>query len=65
MFVIGRNVEVKIGDGKLTIVCQTENALAMLFGRDGFDTIAITHGSAYIPTTDLRLDLRLHRRKTE
>jgi len=65
MFVVGRNVEVKVEKGKVTIICQTENDLVMLFERDGFNTVAITHGSTPIPTTNLRLDLTLHRRKTE
>jgi len=60
MFVIGRNVEVKVEDGKLTIVCQIKNAPRTANIAHNRWVLARSDGDTLIPDTDLSLDLILY-----
>lgn len=61
MFVIGRNVEVKVEDGELTIVCQVENVVPSVSKWGENYILATTYGEANVPKTDLYLEVRLTR----
>lgn len=61
MFVIGRNVEVKVEDGELTIVCQVENVVPSVSKWGENYILATTNGEANVPKTDLYLEVRLTR----
>jgi len=65
MFVIGRNVEVKVEDGVLTIKCQVENVVPRVSDSGKNLELASTRGWVNVPRTDLRLTLSIHRPKTE
>jgi len=61
MLVIGRNVEVKIEDGQLTIVCQVDNVTrkTVNVARNRW-VLARSDGDTHIPGTVLLLDLILY-----
>lgn len=61
MFMIGCNVEVKVEEGKLTIVCEIKEAIPSRVRRIKGETLATTNGVVDIPHTDLCLDLNLYR----
>jgi len=62
MFVIGRNVEVKVEEGKLTIVCQIDGVVPTpgLFAKTLL--LATTNGARRVPKTELYLALYLQKR---
>ncbi|GAI43186.1 unnamed protein product [marine sediment metagenome] len=55
MFVIGRNVEIKVEEGKLTIVCQIEDVVPSVSWSGDKKYLATTNGATRIPNTDLHL----------
>jgi len=65
MFVIGRNVEVKVEDGALTIVCQVENVVPSVSEWGENYILATTNGEANVPKTDLYLRVWLTRPRSK
>ncbi|GAI90048.1 unnamed protein product [marine sediment metagenome] len=65
MFVIGRNVEVKVEDDQVIIKCKIENVVPTVREFDKSLVFATTKGGVVVPGTRLRLDLNLYRLKTE
>ncbi len=59
MFVIGRNVEVKVEEGKLTIICKVGDVEAGMWKYPKRKILATTHGRVDIPRTGLALTLDL------
>lgn len=61
MFVIGRNVEVKIENRAVTIVCQLRDVVPTKVPYDTREILATTPGAVLIPHTNLRLNVCLFR----
>ena len=65
MFVIGRNVEVKVENEQLTIVCQVKNVIPTKGFLDRRVILATTHRAVCVPKTDLYLEVHLTRPRSK
>lgn len=59
MFVIGRNVEVKVEGENLIITCKIVGVEAGMWMHPKRRIIATTHGKVDIPTTNVSLTLEI------